>query len=426
MDELIITSVLLIDKILIITTISLSVITIIYTAIREIFDRLEENNMTRIKQKLRVLAWGGKDILEKTGPVILASLPERQIFQIVKERGAILPAQLNEEFRKSFTDVKKIDKIKHIASYGRNKWMRIEALLTLVFIAPETTLTILKKNIYNKDKNISYFSTLALAQIKTTESAKILLGLLDTPTFSAHKITMLLESFPADILDDVVKKTSDPNPTIRFWAIKLLSKFRTHQRLDIIIHLTKDKNADIRSAACECLGEYGNKEAEEPLRHRLLDNVWFVKMHAVRALNKIFQKDCVTMIGDLLKENEWFLREEVKKVMVEHFKESLPLIVKFMDSDNLTLKKDCTEILENADYIIKIFHNIIEGIPTLRIEDVRLLKKILETGAHLGIEHALETFNEDQHARIIHVLKQIDPQLAEHVEKKIQHLISEA
>ena len=155
------------------------------------------------------------------------------------------------------------------------KWKRVTAIITLGYINAPSSLAILEKTILDKDEDISYYSMLSLGQIKNNVSAEILLDFLEKRVYSGYKIVSVLENFPSTIVDEVIKKTGSNDPITRFWAIKLLTKFKPKEYMKKIEEFTRDKSPDVRAAACEFLGELGLSEVKESLLRCLNDKRWF-------------------------------------------------------------------------------------------------------------------------------------------------------
>lgn len=373
-----------------------------------------------------MLALGGKEILQKTSPIILLAASSNQIFNIVKEDGRVIPTKFRHDLQESMISPSQLAHVKRIAQRSQDTWQRVEAIYILSLVSPDTALEILKKTIKNKNTNIRYFSLLALGAIKNKESATLLLENLNNPAFSAHKIISLLENFPDDIAEEVIKKTSDRDPIVRIWCVKLLSRFTKKQYFEKIKEFAHDVSLEVRAAACECLGEYGNLEARESLLKCLSDNAWLVKMQAARSLDKLFGKEYLNEISQLLKTEEWFLKETIKDIMLGHFNDALPQIEQFMQSGDETIRRDCVEILENANYITVIFENLLHNTSTSIVAQLRLLKMIVKTRAHLGIENALNTFGKIENEKILEIIGAFDPELKNHVENKLKNLITES
>lgn len=373
-----------------------------------------------------MLALGGKEILQKTSPIILLTASSNQIFSIVKEDGKVIPTQFRHDLQDSIIGSPQLAHVKRIAQKSQDAWKRIEAIYILSLLSPDTALEILKKTIKNKNTNIRYFSLLALGAIKNKESATLLLENLNNPVFGCHKIISLLENFPDDIAEEVIKKTSDPDPVVRAGCVQLLNQFTKKQYFEKIKELTYDVSSEVRAAACECLGGYNNLEAREPLLKCLNDNAWLVKIQAARSLDKLFDKEYLNEISQLLKTEEWFLKETVKDIMLRHFNDALPQIEQFMHSEDETIRRDCVEILENANYITAIFENLLHNTSTSIVAQLRLLKMIVKTQAHLGIENALNTFGKIENEKILKIIGAFDPELKNHVENKLKKLIIES
>ena len=299
------------------------------------------------------------------------------------------------------------------------KWHRIREIIGLGSANSPDALDILKKTILNKDEDIAYFSMLSLGQIKNNASAGILLDFLGDHVFSGHRIVSLLESFPATIVEDVLKRTYSEDPVVRFWTVKLLSKFKPAQYAKRIEELAADDSADVRAAACECLSELGSRQARERLIGCLNDKMWFVRMHAVRALSKILGAECAADISDSLNDEAWLVRDSVKKAMIHNIEAFLPLIRDILRSYTHIAKDDCVEALQQSGYLAILLKNV----PSQ--ESMDLLEGVIKAGGHSGLESALSAFEPEQRSRIIGVIKGIDAGFGEHIDKKLNNMLNE-
>ena len=91
------------------------------------------------------MAFGGKEILQKTSPIILLTASSNQIFNIVKEDGEVIPAEFRHDLQESIISSPQLAHVKRIAQRSKNTWKRIEAIYILSLISPNTALETLKK-----------------------------------------------------------------------------------------------------------------------------------------------------------------------------------------------------------------------------------------------------------------------------------------
>jgi len=305
-----------INNILLFVALSLSVAIAIYSAVKKVFADRSIRKLAIIKNDLHHLAKSGAEGIKNICPKIIGEITREQFFEITKDKRSVMPEKFQQQLKDCFINSGKISEIESVAAGSGNKWGKIPAIISLGYTESRNALGILKSSIYDKDEDISYFSMLALAQIKNKASAGILLDYLSSHSYSGRKVISLLESFPAGIIaEEALKAAENKNPSVRFWAVKLISKFKLKEAHKKIEGLLNDKSADVRAASCECLGELKEKSSEPALLACLKDKIWFVRMHAIRALCKLPGVDCRKEAAKLLDDRVWLVREAAKKTM---------------------------------------------------------------------------------------------------------------
>ena len=378
-----------------------------------------------IQKNVHALAISGQKPSGETCPTAEAKTAQ-QFLDVAMDREQLLFEEPEKRFIKEcFARSDKILYIQNIANRSRNKWRRIEAILSLGYAEDTSALEIIKRSLYDKDDDISYFSMLALGLIKNAQSAKILLDYLKKNIFRASKIVSILVTFPAAIVDEIMKLTADADASIRFWSLKLISKFKPERYISQVEQLTKDASSDVRAAACECLGKIGRKEVKNALLKCLKDNQWFVRMQAVRALSSILGDEAMPEVIDLIKDNSLLVKESVKTAMTSHIEATLPFIEKILSGPDELAKKEVIEALDISGYIMKLLNSIISENGKERSDAINLLKWMLRAKSHSGIETALSNFEQNRQNKILEVIKNIDRPFAGHVEKKLKQEINE-
>lgn len=329
-----------------------------------------------------------------------------------------------EVLKKHFAASKHIAGIKRTARYSINKWSRIEAILSLGYAGCSSALDIITKSLHSRDRDIAYFSMVALGQIKTAESAKILLNFLRKNTFGRYKIITLLKNFPPEIASEVFMLSNDPDPAVLIAMIRIVSGLKPEGYMSKVEAFLGDKSDEVRAAACECLGSFGEK-AVKKLSTCLKDGFWLVRVNAVSALSAICGAGCIPEIVRLLGDDSWSVIESVKKVMTEHVEAALPYMEKFLHGKDPIAKKASTEALVNSGYIIKVLKNILSGKDKEKADSIRLLKGLVKSNIHFGLETALERFEGASRAKILEIVREIDEPMAEHIQKKLNKEIDE-
>jgi len=414
-------TVLFIDAILFAATISFSILMVIYVLIKQAAERRRHSNIRRIISSLQKLTVDGKGfIMDGCVDLIKRASPDEFLGLTRRGEEKIFPKKFSGEFTKCINISGKIAQIEQLAERSNNKWRRIEAILTIGYLNTPNALKILKVTLLERDEDVAYFSMLALGHIKSSESVKALLGAIKSRVFSGYKVASILETFPPDIAPELILATQDPDPVLRFWAIKLLSRSKGKQYADEISKLTGDELPDIRAAACEGLGDIGQESTRKAVKVCLNDPEWFVRIHAARALEKIFGADSVPELVGFLEDDNWFVQESIKKVLMKHIERALPHIEKLLESGSQSVKKVCFEILDRSGYTDRILRDSVSENNEARAKASRLLKAMLDAGAHFGLEGFLRTYPHELYSKVLNAISAIDKEKAEHIDKKIR------
>ncbi|MDD2689570.1 MAG: HEAT repeat domain-containing protein [Candidatus Omnitrophica bacterium] len=412
-----------IDGALFACALALSAFIIIYSALKDILWRKRNQRLAELKKSFQHLAEAGKNSIKDGCISLTGRVRPEEFLSITHDINSIIPRKFESQLRQCFISYNKLSDIERLAEKSGNKWKRIQAIIMLGYTKSESALNILKASLLNKDEDISYFSLLALGEMKDESSARALFDFLQKKIYSGYKIISLLESFPASVAEVAIEYTKSDDPFVRFWALRLLSKLKLRGGLNTIIELTKDSVPNVRAAACDCLAEIGGQEAAAGLRQCLYDNFWFVRMHAVRGMGKVLGKGSVREVSALIQDGNWLVRDAVKKVFEDNIEESLVVIEKIFSGNDDNAKADCTEVLEFSGYIDTMLKELLAKEPHTRT--LVLLKGMVGARAHLGLEWSIKKFSSQERAHIISDIAQIDPLLSEHIDKKIKDIIKE-
>lgn len=414
------------NRSLITATVLLCILDILYVALREASEARKIRKMAIIKKNLQSLAGSGKKAVENICPKIIGRITNEQFLGIARDKESILSREFAQELKNCFIASGKISQIAKIARRSRNKWRRIQAIISLGYANPPEAPEILKNTLMDKDEDVAYYSLLALGQIKTNESARILFDSIKNKNFSGNRILSLLEGFPSSVIDEAARATQSTDSVERYWAVKLLSRFKPKGQLKSVEELTKDDSVDVRAAACECLGKIGAPEARAAVARCLGDKFWFVRMNAVRTLSGILGRDCIGDVAGLLKDDEELVRDSVKIAMELNIEASLPYIERFIREDNKELQKDCAEILEESGYMAILFKHLLSSDAALKTRSERMLEGIISSGAHLGLESTLAGLDKESRKNALQVIAHFNKGLAEHIDQKLKNKLVEA
>lgn len=338
-----------IDYFLVIIICCIIVLIFIYLWIQDLRFRLRRRRLINIKNDIYKLLSAKKDLSNFSSENL--NLSPQQLLDVVTNRQSRLiffNSSEQEYIKNNFVNQENILKIERIASRSWNKWRCIEAILALGYLEASSALPIFEKNLYRKDADISYYSLLALGQIRTFLSERILLNFLKNNSLWRQKVATLLESFPADIINEVIKLTDDPDPQVRFWALKIASRFNPSDYIEKIIKLAHDKATNVRAMACECLGNIKEKRSEEVLINSLGDDFWLVRLSAAKGLANLATHGWVGQVIRLLRDNSLNVIAVVKDILIKNIDLALPYLEKVTQDDDEMAKKIALEIISTA------------------------------------------------------------------------------
>lgn len=415
-----------IDKALLILLALLALSIIVYIFIQELLFKIRRRNLLNIKNNTYEL------LLQKKGKSVCfpgaEELTPRQFIDAVSNRSrwaVFFNEEEQEKIKQCFINQDNMVRIERIARNSRNKWRRIEAMLALGFAGASSAMTLLEKGLFDKDPDISYFSLLALGRIKTDLSLKILLAFLKKNALSRQKAASILEGFPPSAQEQIIRLTDDPDPQLRFWAIKILSRFKPVKYIEKIKALSEDEDTNVRAAACECLGAIGGRQAEEILIRRLEDESWFVRVQAARALSEAMKAGCAQYIARLLSDNSLSVVEAAGGILSKYSEAALPYLENSLTGDDDLARKKATEIMATSGIIDKLVRGLLKR-EVLVPDQMKLVAALIETGAHYSIESAVLGLGLKERMEMIEKIKNIDEAFGRHLLQKSQGLIKEA
>lgn len=330
------------DAVLFTAIISIILYIFFYVTFKEYLWEKRRRGLLNIKNNVYEMVLSGKRPSESVCRPFAVEATLRQFLDIETNRNmtaAFFNDSERQLFKECFITPEQIKKIEKISARSISKWRRIEAMLSLGYMQAESAIGVFKRSLLSNDKDIAYYSMMALGQIKTVKSAAALLNLLEKHPSNGYKIASILEGFPGTIADDVFKLTYSRNVLVRFWAATILSKFASEKHINRIEKLTHDTSAEVRAAACDCLGCIGNHAARQALLKCLKDDNWLVKRHAIFALEHIMGDASVPEVIGLINDASWSVVGAVKDVMTHHIKASLPYIEKFISGEDFIPKK---------------------------------------------------------------------------------------
>lgn len=385
-----------------------------YSILKNYRDHIRNSALLKIKKNIHGMAGSKKPY---NCPVVRVDNTE-EFLDITMNRDTILFNKDEREYiKKCFAEKGNLDHIRRVAEKSRNKWQRIEALLSLGYAEDAWSLPILEGGLFNKDEDISYFSMMSLSEIKNRDSACILLAFLKTTKTRAHAILSLLEKFGPDIDDDILELSSSEDPKVRYWAVKLITTRDMLYAADSVKKLLSDPSPDVRSAACDCIGRLKETTAKDELIERLGDGAWFVRMNAVRALSRIYGKNAMPNIFPLILDPAIFVKESVKSAIAKDVEAAIPYIGSMLEEGDPLSKQEVIEALETSGYIKRVLDDIAYKDGKDHSLAFILLEKMLKASVRFGIGSAAERYDKTGRTKILAAVRKISPELAGRIEK---------
>jgi hypothetical protein len=206
----------------------------------------------------------------------------------------------------------------------------------------------LRKYLYSKDDDVSYFSALAIGQISTIPSVSTLMKFLKDRPGMRRKTASILESLSPDITDEVIKYTDDQDPEVRAWAARLLAKSVSKEYIKKVESMTGDEYPEVRVAACSSLAKLNDRGCKKSLVKCLEDDDWSVRAEAVTALSSIFRGDAMPEIVNLLNDGSLSVIDSVRRAMARDIETALPHIERIYKGKDELARKSCAHAIEDA------------------------------------------------------------------------------
>lgn len=400
----------MVDAALLCVLIVTAVVILVCAVVKERLWAIRRNALVDIKKNVYEMALSGAPASPAVClPTAVSSITPQQFIDIETNRrvdAAFFNDSEKQFFRTCFIGPAQISALKKTAKNSKNKWRRIEAMLSLGYMQAKEAIDVLKSSLLDKDKDIAYFAIVALGQIKIVESARILLSFMKRDPSNCYKIVSVLDGFPEEIAGDIIGLTEYHDPMIRFWAATLLSKLHPSGYVKKLERLTQDASAEVRAAACDCLGNIGKEESKQKVISCFKDDSWLVRKHAISALEKIMKDRAVPEVINLINDASWSVVESVKEVMTAHIEASLPYIERFLSGNNEVAMKYSVYALQDSGYIIKLLKNAVSGPDKDRA--LRILKGIVRSHNHFGLDAALNRLDHDTRAKALEIITHIE------------------
>jgi len=400
---------------------------VLFVALKRSWLVWKDRKVAVLQRNLHKLALSGKGAAKDAFSEIIKQTTPEEFLEIMRHEKKIwvFPEEFARGLKEYLNVSGRFAEIEKIARRSRSKWRRVQAIISLGFADDPAAMAIIQDSLKDKDEDVVYFSMLTLGQIKNDRAARLLLEVLERKPSYGNRVITLLEKFPPSVADEAMQVTGDKNKAVRFWSVKLLSRLKPERLVKKIEALAADEAPEVRSAVCECLGRIGVRGSKETVLKRLIDPVWFVRRRAVKALSRILGPECMPEIVGLIRDEHWMVRDAVKKAMTHDIKAALPYLEKIIHDDHGPLRKDCVEVLEDAGYLNVLFGDLLSRDARVKEKSVELLRGIVNSGAHIGLESSLTGFEAGSRDLVLREIAKLNEGLAEHIRQKIKHLLTE-
>jgi HEAT repeat protein len=260
-----------------------------------------------------------------------------------------------------------------------SKWQRIAALRILARSGSDDALPLLERALSETDHDVVNAALATLGDIRDERAAGILVQALRDGAGPRSRIATQLDEFPLDVARLLLPLLRDWDPNVRYWAVKLLSRYRKLDTLPLeLATLGGDEDAAVRAAVAETLGTLGGPAAISIAIELLGDDVPFVRAHAARALGAQGRPKLAALVATLLPDEEWWVRAAAKRALEQLGPEATEYIVPYLESMDEFARNGAAEVLQNTGVIDRLALELVDDPASEATR--RLLRTIVEAG----------------------------------------------
>jgi len=414
--------VLKIDAILIAAILTLAVLIVFYSLFQWHAVSVKKKKLYKTKENIYAIFASGKDrnvCLPARSRVTAADF-----LDVVTNRkmwAAFFNKEEQDFFKQCFVSQGTITKLERTAKRGLWKWKRIEAILALGYAGASSAIGIFESGLFGRDKDVSYFSMIALGQIKTDLAARILLAYLRKDRLAGQKISSIMETFPSSAAAEVVKVIHDTDPSVRFWALKILSRLKpSAEYASDVALLAHDDDPAVRACACECLGVIGGAHAAGVLLKALKDSSWLVRAGAAHGLANALGPESVKSIIGLLNDSSLNVITAAKDVLASYIDEAAPYLEKILAGDDPLAKQSAIEVLSRSGYINRIIKASLRPGGASRPAAMRSFELILRSGAYLSAISSIAALDDAGRRAALDIIRGFDKSLADEIARRLE------
>jgi HEAT repeat protein len=282
----------------------------------------------------------------------------------------------------------------------RANWRRISALRLLAQQGYSGIVPLLGQAVADPDSEIVGAALAILGRTPDMKAAEILVNALKGARYAPSRVATYLDQFPLPLTALLRPLLHHPEPTVRYWAVTLLAKYRDTPGLDGELRaLTADAMPLVRRAAIASLARVSIPAAVDAAKTLLNDPVWYVRAHAARALAEAQDPDLADSVAPLLADREWWVRTAAKEALQRMGPEVWSALVPYLDHGDAFARNGAAEVLQNVgilDSLIVLEAATAKPSPT----KIEMLKKIASAGGTRMTEALLDRVDQTTRPRV--------------------------
>lgn len=279
------------------------------------------------------------------------------------------------------------------------KWRRISALRILARSGSATALPLLHAALTDPDEDVVNAAVVTLGGIRKQSAAALLVDALRRG--GGSRVATQLDHFPLEIPHLLVPLLRDWDARARYWAVKLLARYRDMPGLPVeIATLGGDEDPGVRAAVAETLGGIGGPAAVAIALPLLDDPVPFVRAHAARALGAQGRPELAAIVARLLADEDWWVRTGAKQALTTLGPDATDYVLPHLESPDEFARNGAAEVLQNTGAADRLVAELIADPSSAEIR--RTLQLIVEAGGErFGEAMIARSDDRDEHVRTL-------------------------
>jgi HEAT repeat protein len=279
------------------------------------------------------------------------------------------------------------------------KWRRISALRILARAGAATALPLLHAALTDPDEDVVGAAVVTLGGIRKQSAAALLVDALRRG--GGSRVATQLDQFPLEIPQLLVPLLRDWDAQARYWAVKLLARYRDVPELQLdIATLGGDEDPGVRAAVAETLGTIGGPAAIAITLPLLDDPVPFVRAHAARALGAQGRPELASVVARLLNDEDWWVRTGAKQALTTLGPDATQHVLPHLESVDEFARNGAAEVLQNTGAADRLVAELIADPSSAEIR--RTLQLIVDAGGErYGEAMIARSDGRDEHVRAL-------------------------